>query len=209
MVGFVESPRFPESISFGSAGGPTYNTAISRSKSGRVITNENWAYPLHRYNVQHAIKKQSQVEQLLAFFHVVGGMGKGFRYKDWIDFKSCPVNSTPTHNDMVIGTGNGSLTSFQMTKTYVWGSYNRVRLIKKPVSGTILVGKAGVLQSSGFTVDYTTGIITFTVAPTAGQSISWGGEFDVPCQFGTDDFVASVEDYDNINMELIINEIRI
>jgi len=41
----------------------------------------------------------------------------------------------------------------------------------------------GVVQGSGYTVNNTTGIVTFAVAPTAGVVVSWSGEFDVPARF--------------------------
>ena len=209
MVAFIETPRFPDNISYGSTGGPRYSTSIHRTKSGRISANENWSMPLHSYNASHAVKKIPQYEQLLAFFHACGGMGKAFRFKDWMDYKSCPVLSTPSHTNQIIGVGNGTTTAFQMTKQYVTGSVTRTREIKKPVSGTILVGVNGSLVGSGFTIDYTTGIITFTVAPTSGQNVSWGGEFDVPAMFDSDNMEASIDDFENINTVLIVNEVRV
>ena len=37
--------------------------------------------------------------------------------------------------------------------------------------------------TTAYTVDNTVGKITFTVAPTGGQVITWSGEFDVPARF--------------------------
>jgi hypothetical protein len=45
------------------------------------------------------------------------------------------------------------------------------------------VKKAGVLQGSGYTINNTSGVVTFSVAPTAGQSVTWSGEFDTPARF--------------------------
>ncbi len=44
----------------------------------------------------------------------------------------------------------------------------------------------GVEQISGWTIDTTTGLITFDTAPGAGDAISAGFEFDVPVRFDTD-----------------------
>lgn len=85
-----------------------------------------------------------------------------------------------------IGTGNGTLTAFQLTKTYVSGSNTYVREIKKPVTGTVKIYLNSLLQGSGFTIDHTTGIVTFTIAPGAGVAVTADCDFDVPVRFDTD-----------------------
>jgi hypothetical protein len=40
----------------------------------------------------------------------------------------------------------------------------------------------------GWTIDNTTGIITFTTAPLLNQIVSWSGQFDVPMQFWVNTF---------------------
>ena len=45
---------------------------------------------------------------------------------------------------------------------------------------------AGVEQLSGWSVDTTTGVVTFSAAPGAGVAITAGFEFDVPVRFDTD-----------------------
>ena len=44
----------------------------------------------------------------------------------------------------------------------------------------------GVGQTSGWSVDTTTGIVSFTTASAAGAIITAGFEFDVPVRFDTD-----------------------
>jgi uncharacterized protein (TIGR02217 family) len=43
-----------------------------------------------------------------------------------------------------------------------------------------------VSQASGWSVDVTTGIVTFTSAPASGVAVTAGFEFDVPVRFDTD-----------------------
>ncbi len=85
-----------------------------------------------------------------------------------------------------LGTGNGSLTTFQLVKNYTSGAYSYSREIKKPVSGTVKIYLNAVLQGSGYSVDYTTGVVTFTAAPGAGVIVSSDFDFDVPVRFDTD-----------------------
>ncbi len=54
------------------------------------------------------------------------------------------------------------------------------------MSVTVKVGIDGVDQGapgSGWTVNQTTGVVTFTTAPGVGAVLTWGGEFDVPVRF--------------------------
>ena len=43
-----------------------------------------------------------------------------------------------------------------------------------------------VEQMSGWTVDTTTGVVTFTTAPAGGVAVRAGFEFDVPVRFDSD-----------------------
>jgi uncharacterized protein (TIGR02217 family) len=190
MTSFIESPRFPEDISYDSRGGPRFNTRRIQTLSGQVIRNQLWSYPRHEYDCSYGINTVVRHENLLYFFHVVGGPAVGFRYKDWMDFKSCLRSATPAATDCAIGTGTGALATFQLVKVYTQGSYTRSRKILKPVAGTIKVAVAGTEKTitTHFTVDTTTGIVTFTGGniPTAGQAVTAGFEFDVPACFDRD-----------------------
>jgi uncharacterized protein (TIGR02217 family) len=54
------------------------------------------------------------------------------------------------------------------------------------VDGVVRIALGGVEQLSGWSVDTTTGLVTFNTAPGAGVSITAGFEFDVPVRFDTD-----------------------
>jgi uncharacterized protein (TIGR02217 family) len=88
--------------------------------------------------------------------------------------------------DQAIGTGDGTTTAFQLVKRYASGSQTWTRAIAKPVAGTVRIALGGVEQPSGWSVDTTTGIVTFSTAPSSGVAITAGFEFDVPVRFDTD-----------------------
>lgn len=160
-MAFLESPRFPTNINYGVVGGPTYKTNIIEKNSGWENANIVWPQGMHEYDVVYAVKDQTTIEALLAFFHAVKGRATGFRFKDWADYKSCGVDSTPTFADQpVIGTPNGITRTFQLAKVYSKGALSTARTIRKPVSNTVLVGVSG-LSVNGVTVDTTTGVVTF------------------------------------------------
>lgn len=208
-MSFLETPRFPEDISFGSSGGPQYRTAKTIVHSGHEQRNILWAYPLHRYNAAYGVNNKSQLDALIEFFHAVAGMGHGFRFKDWHDYKSCISTGTLAFTDQVIGTGDGAETEFQLKKTYTKGALSRVRLITKPVSATTVIGINGVQQMSGWTVDTTTGVVTFSSPPGNTLPVTAGFEFDVPCRFDTDFLDVGIEDVLASRANAPVAEIRV
>jgi uncharacterized protein (TIGR02217 family) len=134
--------------------------------------------------VASGLKKQTQLDTLIAFFRARKGRAHGFRFKDWTDYKA---------TGQAIGTGDGTNKIFQLSRTYSSGGNTDVRTITKPVAGTVKVYLAGVLQASGWSVNTTTGIITFTTAPGNGVAVSADYEFDVPVRFDTDRMAVTIE----------------
>jgi len=95
-------------------------------------------------------------------------------------------SGTPSPTDQAIGTGDGTMTAFQLVKRYASGAQSWTRAIAKPVDGVVRIALGGVEQLSGWSVDTTTGLVTFNTAPGAGVAIAAGFEFDVPVRFDTD-----------------------
>jgi uncharacterized protein (TIGR02217 family) len=199
MTTFIETPRFPDDISFGSRGGPSWATTVVETDSGAEKRNQRWSYPRHQYDVAYGVNTLARLENLLGYFHVVAGRAIGFRYKDWLDYKSCLRSATPAATDCYIGAGTGALATFQLYKSYAQGAYARYRKILKPISGTLLVSVNGVTQTetTNYAVDYTTGVITFAVGsiPANGLVVRAGFEFDVPVRFDTDELSVNINDY--------------
>jgi uncharacterized protein (TIGR02217 family) len=60
------------------------------------------------------------------------------------------------------------------------------RKISKPVNGTVRIYIDGTEDLSNWTVDITTGLVTFSGAPSSGEVITADFDFDVPMRFDTD-----------------------
>ena len=209
-MGFDEV-QFPTDISYGSKGGPGFDTAIVAVDSRFEQRNSRRAAALHVYDVGYGVKSWSALATLRAFYYARSGALNGFRYKDWLDFASTANHQTrptaPAFGDQSIGTGDGSTTMFQLVKRYTNGGRTHVRNITKPVSGTVLIGVNGSNVASGWSVNTTTGIVTFSSAPANGDTITAGFEFDVPARFGDDldkRLDVSVDDYDDGSIRGII-----
>ena len=81
---------------------------------------------------------------------------------------------------------DGSTTTYQLIKTYGSAYTPYSRDITKPVSGSVLIGVNGSEMASGWSVNLTTGVITFDSVLPWGHEITAGFEFDVPVRFNTD-----------------------
>ena len=178
--------RFPDNISRGARGGPERRTQVVELASGDEERNASWANSRRRYDVAYGIRRSDDLAAVVAFFEARNGRLYGFRYKDWSDYKSSLPSQAITPTDQQIGTGNGSLNTFPLTKRYTSGEQTWTRTIAKPVAGTVRVALGAVEQMSGWTLDTTTGVVIFAAAPGAGVAITAGFEFDVPVRFDTD-----------------------
>jgi len=212
----LESPRFPEDISYGSSGGPSYNTDVITVNSGHETRNVNWAQARYAYNVAFGIRTQEYLNGLVEFFHAVRGKAYGFRYKDWSDYTSSNTADI-TDTDQQIGIGSSSdgydgTSNFQVIKNYSAG-YLQVRDITKIVPGTLIVSVANIPQilNTHYTVDNNTGMVSFISGqvPLEDQIIKVGYEFDVPVRFDTDELNINLEMYEHGTTDVPLLELRI
>lgn len=208
-MAFLESPRFPGCPKFGYTASPRYSVTISKTASGRERRNRNWARPLYRYDltVGPSTRGEDEIQELLEFWHAVGGTEVGFRFKDWADYKTSRVNEDVSMLDQVLTLSGGSPGGYQLIKEYTAGVRTQQRTIYKPVSGTILLANNGVLMTPGsqYAVDYATGIVTLFVA--ANGPITWGGEFDVPVRFDSE-FPIELSGHQIETVSFAVTEIR-
>ncbi|MCB1332325.1 MAG: DUF2460 domain-containing protein [Roseivivax sp.] len=189
--------QFPPALSFGSVGGPERRTDIVTLTSGHEERNTPWAHSRRRYDAGIGLRSLDDMAALVAFFEARRGQMFGFRWKDWADFKSCKPSETVAYDDQVIGTGDGERTVFALSKLYRSGEGSYSRPVAKPVRGTVRLGVQSdeVFEGVDFAVDWTTGAVTLSHAPTAGIVVTAGFEFDVPVRFDTDRIATSVASF--------------
>ncbi|MEM8572423.1 MAG: DUF2460 domain-containing protein [Pseudomonadota bacterium] len=189
--------RFPASLSFGSTGGPERKTEIVTLKSGFEERNSSWAHSRRRYDAGLGVRSLDDLAEVVAFFEARHGQLYSFRWKDWLDFKSCRPSSTPGPFDQEIGRGDGETISFQLQKSYTSLAQTYVRPIAKPVEGTLVLAVGGQVLEQGLDFGFspTSGVITFDEPPGAGVPVTAGYEFDVPVRFDTDRITTSISNF--------------
>lgn len=179
-MAFIEDPIFPGCPKFGYTSTILYSVDIVETASGEEFRNINWAE--HRRSVQVTVgpsagQDDEDVENLMEFYHLAHGTAHGFRVLDAADWKSCKTFGTPAMVDqpLVLISGN----EHQLTKRYGDGATASYKSIYKPF-GTILIARNGVSEAAS--IDMTTGIVT--IAP--GGTLTWGGQYHIPCRFDSD-----------------------
>jgi len=181
---------FPLDISLKSAGGPQRRTDVVMLGSGAEERNARWAHSRRRYDAGYGVKTYEALSQAVAFFEERRGRLYGFRWRDRLDHASAAPGAAVAPSDQIIGVGDGATATFQLVKTY--GTYYSPyrRPIAKPVSGSVRVAVAGGEVDAGtdFTIDETTGVVTFPAGhiPADGAAVTAGFLFDVPVRFDTD-----------------------
>lgn len=166
--------RFPDNISYGGIGGPTFSTDVVVINSGFEQRNVNWAASRHSYDVSHAARTQAEIEELIAFFKIAQGRANSFRYKDELDYSATVSNG-------LLGTGVGTgLPTYQLYKKYTNAAGTNTRKITRPVSGTLsaLRGASPITIGAGagnISIDNSTGIVTFVAdASSAASAVTPG-----------------------------------
>lgn len=195
--------RFPETVSWGVVGGPNFSTTVLASALGYESRNRNWAQPRCEFDCAQNIHTQEELDVLLAFFYARMGPARGFRFKDWMDYKHDMRLTGAARQSLYPAVGTGSLLVFQLVKTYADSAGSQRRVITKPVQDTIKIYVNNVLrtETTHYTIDYATGVVTFTGgnAPPNGQAVQWEGEFDIPVRFEGDDMPVRIDDFRHTN----------
>ncbi|MEM9780857.1 MAG: DUF2460 domain-containing protein [Pseudomonadota bacterium] len=176
---------FPTAISFGSTGGLERRTEIVRLINGHEERNTPWANARRRYDAGLGIRSLDDLHAVAAFFEARRGQLYAFRWQDFLDCRSGLPSAEPTATDQVIGTGDGSTTSFQLTKTYEPGAHEVVRNITKPVVDSVVVAVGG-FEQTGVAVDALSGVVTLSVPPATGATVTAGFRFHVGVRFDSE-----------------------
>ena len=187
MTAFHEI-SFPLDISLQSSGGPQRRTDIVTLGSNREVRNARWANSRRKFEAGYGVKTFDALSKVLSFFEERRGQLYGFRWRDQLDYKSCAPSQTVSPLDQAIGTVDGATSLFQLTKIYGQSFNPYLRIISKPVDGTVRVAVSGVekIRGTDFTCDAATGLVSFMSPPVAGAALTAGFMFDVPVRFETD-----------------------
>ncbi len=149
---------------------PILNTVIHQSVSGREYRTGLYQYPLYEFDLTFDYLSQTDVKTLAGFYLEQLGPLQPFLF----DSQNDDVATNET-----FGVGNGTQTVFTLTRS-------NGGLFSEPIGAANQVQQVvnGGVVDMGFTVAGNQ--ITFTVAPLAGNALSWTGTYYYQVRFKSD-----------------------
>jgi uncharacterized protein (TIGR02217 family) len=154
---------------------PTFSTEIQESLAGREVRVQNFSNPVWEFTLSYEYllndarfrdeNEQTSLETLVGFFLARGGQ--------FDDFLLNESDLTGRLEDSVyfgqpIGVGDGLTRNFQLVRNI--GGF--LETVQNPMNQTAAVYLNGVLKQQGSDYVIANGIVTFTVAPASGVSIT-------------------------------------
>lgn len=160
---------------------------INASEYRRIVH----PFPRRRFSaVAYQLDRDDLFNSVISLYHRAYGKFAGFRFKHMDDFTTAKDHrSPPSAGDQRILIVTPGV--YQLRKRYSTDKTGLAigwpeRTIYKPVQGTVVVAVDGAVQSpANYTVDYTTGLITFAADPGATAIVTAGTEYDFPVRFNT------------------------
>ncbi len=143
---------------------PIFNTIVQEASSGLEVRIGLFTWPLYEWELPYSWLSQEAAimdfQTLSGFFNQMYGQFDTFLFQDPNDNGTIVGSPTP------FATADGVTTVFQMGRTL--GGFI------DPIGGINAISRApsiyfnSTLQSSGYTINNNTGVITFSSAPTTG-----------------------------------------
>ena len=93
-------------ISRGARGGQQRRTQIVTLASGDEELNASWANSRRAYDAAYGIRRADDLAAVITFFEARNDRLRGFRWKDWAEYKSCLPSAAIIAFDQPLGTGN-------------------------------------------------------------------------------------------------------
>ena len=200
--------EFPRDIAFQASGGDCFSTLVNEGFSGYEQRNRNWAFAKAEYQVSLDHKPLAYYQMAMNFFRVVGGRADAFRLLDPLNYRATNQACAQVADSPYTGC------VFQLQVTYSVGSRSYVRTVVKPITSaverfdgtfcedTVSVRVLGASVASGWTLDHTTGRLTFAERPAAIPTASF--QFHIPVRFDTDKGKAIIEESDVADGEALV-----
>ncbi len=166
-------------LEWNSVKAPIWNSRIQQSTGLYELRASYTALPLWKWTLSYEFLRQygtlTEFATLVGFFNARQGKFDSFLYSDPND------NTIDAATPFQFATGDGVTHIFQLTRPIVAGG------VVEPVynlNGAPAIYKAGVLQSSGYSI--TNGAVNFTSAPAGGAALAWTGSYYWRVRFDMD-----------------------
>jgi len=181
---------------------PIYSTEVQQSSNGLELRAAFWSYPRYKISLSfnflrsatYTKSTQNEWETLVGFFARMAANYDTFYFTMPDDYFVGTLASPTSATSMPIGVGNGSTTAFQLQRTLVPSAslaaaasrsyyptigdgYEPIFVVNNTTPPSIFVNSTLKTVTTDYTINNTTGVLTFVTAPTASAIISWTGSY--------------------------------
>lgn len=202
---------FPQKAAQGMSFSPRYSTVVVQAGAGFETRNSEWSRALDIYDISCTLKDKPAIDEMLRFLRAVcKGSAYSFDFRNPADLSAGIDLSSGAESSHEFAEGDGSETDFQIYKVYTYGAFEERRPIQRPITA-IKVYLDGVAQvvTTDYTVNYSTGVITFVSPPALGVDIGWSGEFYTPVRWLEDRVNMVLEGANSAILGGALTEVRI
>jgi uncharacterized protein (TIGR02217 family) len=162
-------------VAMGFTGGPEWNTRITGLRNGHERRNAQWANPRHRWTAPFANISSADYLEIKRVFNACRGQAFGFLFQDRLDYQA--TNES-------LGVAPSGTTAVQLVKVSTADGQDYTRTITRPIADGFVLYQSGTPKAG--TLDSETGLFTPTTSWSAGEPLTWTGEFLVPVRFAAD-----------------------
>lgn len=191
MADFLEE-RLSDLIRYGSTWTEDFDVNVVTTSGGQEYRSLTHPYPVRRFDISYLLTRDDLRTTLLATYQRAHGKFAGFRARCFDEWSSNGAIGTPTAFDqplLLVSSGVYQLVKQYATDKAAGATGYPYRQIKKPVAGSVLVGIGSTaIRSADWSVDTTTGRVTFAADVTASVS-SIGQSSSAVLTVGTHGFV--------------------
>ncbi len=208
--------RLADTYNVGSTFSESYDVEVAETQVDRY-TSLNHPYVLAKGTLRYDGRSTAvQNAAIRAMFNRAAGMMHAFRHKDHGDFSTNGFTGTPTSHDQLCVEIDAVAKTYQITRWYVAtpDTTSPRRLILLPITGTVAVAKLNgvtwtpLTETTHYTVNYLTGVITLVTALGAGDTLYAGCEFDIPVKFESNLEGVDWSDYGILSSQVNLIEVR-
>ena len=186
---------------------PIYSTEVQQSSNGLELRAAFWSYPRYKISLSfnflrsatYTKSTQNEWETLVGFFARMAANYDTFYFEMPDDYFVGVLASPASATSMPIGVGNGSTTAFQLQRTLVPSAslaaaasrsyyptigdgYEPIFVVNNTTPPSIFVNSTLKTVTTDYTINNTTGILTFTSAPASAAIISFTGSYYWNCR---------------------------
>lgn len=173
MADFLEEVLY-STVKYGSSWSDEYVVDVTTTSSGQEDRFLRHTFPRRTLSLDFDLSVADMWTNIINLYHRAHGTYSGFRARCYDEWSSNGAIGTPTRTDQPLTLISGL--TYQLRKYYgldkaAGASGYPYRTIFKPVTGTVIVGVGGK-KVTEFTVDTTTGVVTFSATTGSISSIT-------------------------------------